>query len=200
MDAPAATPHIYAGVSSILKDVHEQRPHPKVIVPALIVVLFVMVTTRLSGSATNPTEYRKVRQQSCAVVKESLAKIRGDLIAWDENDVDDCMGQLRELHWTDMDWFRNIQLGSGLDGSDAGSSEAEKEFETMEEEADPIQWGAPSLLDLTTEDFLQPGLGTMMDERLDFLSDAKNASVERWRAKMIRRIAELERTESVDPT
>lgn len=166
MEAPAAPHHIFAGVSSILS---AQKILPKnvskahaVKTPALIVVAFILATTRLSGAEMPASEYQRLRGQAL----QTLHELAEEEIAMEDVgnlDVDNCMRQVRDQGWTEMDWFDNIPAGAGLDVSEGMD-------EVADDEGDPGEGGQllPMLrkhvgkVGLAEADYLQPGLGTMV--------------------------------------
>lgn len=187
MEAPAAVPHIFAGVSSILKSIRETGTPPDVNVSAVIVMLFIMVTTRLSGAQTTPEQYQRVRQEAVLAVKNDCGQ-DGAETDWDESSVDDCMRQMKEYGWQKMDWFSNIELGSGIDQGSPVALSTTQDNGIDDDCVVPVGMSVLENVDASVEDFLQPGLGTMLDEKLDFLSDAHNHSFEQWKAKALRRL------------
>ena len=168
MEAPAAPHHIFAGVSSILS---AQRIPSKSIskatanaikTPALIVAVFILATTRLSGDEMPALEYQRQRGQALQLLHElAVAEMRMEDI--DNIEVDNCMRQVRDQCWTEMDWFENIPAGAGLGVSD-GMDEVVDDNEDHGEcdQLLPVIRKDVGKVGLADPDYLQAGLGTMV--------------------------------------
>ena len=163
MCAPAAPPHIFAGVSSIVmswETSHADGPN----LPALIIAIFLLVKTRLTGVRTQPAEYAKQRSLALEVLKEFAGEdTEQDKV--DGADVDECTKQFRDQKWLEMDWFGNIPIGIGLDLADGSEEAVEDRFDLNEAEEELLLpskkfriGGNKSL----AQDYLQAGLGTMV--------------------------------------
>ena len=160
MGAPAAPHHIFAGVSAILASKEQQSV---VQIPALIVAVYILVTTRLAGTETVPYEYQTRRTLALEIVKNAAGK--DDAVMEVGNaDIDDCMREVKHQKWTQMDWFGNITTGGGVDLDEGAKDDAEDGSD--DEEADE-----GSLLPVTRrsmgrdsleQHYLQAGLGTMV--------------------------------------
>lgn len=161
MSTPAAPHHIYAGVSSILSSLGT-KDTSEINVPALIVALFSLVTTRLEGVGKPPKEY----SQWITRAVNALKKISGGAVNhqdFGESDVDDCMNMVRDREWTRMDWLRNIPVGEGLGGDEPEA--ADSAFD--EDEVDHVQLLPAKRRKLVKvqpadQNYLQAGLGTMV--------------------------------------
>lgn len=161
MGAPAAPHHIFAGVSSILASQEQQRA---IKIPAMIVAVYILVTTRLAGTETAPGEYQNLRNLALEIVKDAAKKHEAYLEAGND-DIDNCMREVKDQKWTQMDWFRNIIPGAGV-------SLAERAEDDAEDGSDDDEAGEGGFLPVTKEtigrrdsleqDYLQVGLGTMV--------------------------------------
>ena len=108
------------------------------------------------------SEYQRQRGQAL----QTLYELAGEEIRMEDVgnlDVDNCMRQVRDQGWTDMDWFENIPAGAGLDVSD-GMDEV---FDGNEDAAEgeqllPMLQKHVGKVGLAEADYLQPGLGTMV--------------------------------------
>ena len=174
MGAPAAPHHVFAGVSSILSRQNitssgkTKAQTSAIKMPALIVAVYVWVTARLAWSEKPAIEYHQQRN-SAVDVFEGLAQIPDEISGFDHGDVDICMRQIKENQWTEMDWFENVPVGTGLGLSDGREDEAESEdgFDDTEEGLLlPVQQKTVSKNGATDPDYLQAGLGTMVWYRL----------------------------------
>jgi hypothetical protein len=99
LGVPAATPHILAGVTTILtlpspplsNDGENQKEDKKDKIPALIAAVYFFVRTRLSGRDTSGEEYVSQRK----VVLSTLAKLREDETRYVQSNLLDIMQPCR---------------------------------------------------------------------------------------------------------
>ena len=165
MGALAAPHHIFAGVSSILASGKQQSA---VKTQALIVAVFILVITRLSGTETAPDEYRSRRNLALQIVKDASGKEEVDVDV-SSADIDDCMREVKAQKWTHMDWFENIIPGAGV-----GLEErAEDDVENVRDDDDddegallPVTRSSIGGRDSLEQNYLQAGLGTMVKTAL----------------------------------
>ncbi|KAL8974118.1 MAG: hypothetical protein Q9197_001631 [Variospora fuerteventurae] len=217
--APIASPHVYAGVSSILtlappvaQDINDLQFEKlrSLSIEALIISVYILVRIRLVGVGTDPNDYSVQRDDAVAAMTE-LRKDEKPSVVVDSSNVDAWMRQINKGCWTEMDWFENIGEGTGLglealprgtDGDDSDSGD-------VDEEEDPIL-ARHRYDELASEKpFLQPGLGTMvglrfpqiqmapidhkqMQYRLDYLSEEKRAEYQKWKKGILARIEQIE--------
>lgn len=161
MGAPAAPHHIFAGISSILASGKQQSA---VKIQALIVAVFILVITRLSGTETAPDEYRSRRNLALQIVREASGKEEVDVDV-SSADIDGCMREVKAQKWTHMDWFENIIPGAGV----GLEKRAEDDVEDVcdDDDADeggllPVTRSSIGGRDSLERDYLQAGLGTMV--------------------------------------
>ncbi|KAL8841179.1 MAG: hypothetical protein Q9170_001033 [Blastenia crenularia] len=204
LQAPAASPHVYAGVSSILtlpppndqsmeSDVMQRLR--KLSIEALIVAVYILVRTRLSGVETDPHGYSEQRNEAVDILSE-LRQDEASLAVFDSSNVDDWMREINRCRWSEMDWFENIGQGAGLgveraqgtdnDGSENSENDGEGDLLVSKHRSDRETEEKP---------FLQPGLGTMMQDRVDYLSDEKRADYHTWKKTIVARIALIEKVQ-----
>lgn len=187
--APVATPHVFAGVSSILSS--DDRP-ADINVPALITTTCILTLNTITGDETAPAEYLQRREAALTAVQEALAQ-QGVQVKCSQVDIDDCMRQVNKYGWTDMDWFENLEKGSCLNETEHGEEGCwANDADDQEGRILPIHSHSPVSMDFDEGGYLQAGLGTMMDERVDYLSDEKRRSYERWKKETLLQIDKLE--------
>ena len=85
-------------------------------------------------------------------------------------------------------------VGSGLIGQDTGNGPPTGDNSADEDEGQILPNLSENFISSFSEDedILQAGLGTMMDDRTDYLSDSRRRSYERWKRETLLRIDELE--------
>jgi origin recognition complex subunit 6 len=206
LEAPAAAPHILAGVTTILtlpspalsNDRDNQREDKKDKMPALIAAVYFFVGTRLSGRETSGQEYVSQRKG----VLSALTKLREDQQlseklrlkaedgteweGWEKvgtKDVDAWLLEISTRGWLKLDWFENIVEGAGVEVEDNSGH--------VEEDGEPY----PPMAGEGNENknVLQSGLGTMMQDRVDYLSEKKRAEYRIWKQGILKRIKDIER-------
>jgi len=202
LGAPAAPPHVFAGTSSILSSLEFDQgslgDQIDIKVPALLIALTLIVYTRLAGVETPSEEYLRQIELALALVKESLVG-NSDLQDVDRDDVAICMRRFGENRWSDMDWFHNIQTGSGVGGdvvNPGASEELQSEDDVTCDVPLSVSRHGDRNMDLSEAEYLQAGLGTMIQDRVDYLSDERRRDFREWKAGILSKIRELEREEA----
>lgn len=210
MGAPAAPHHIYAGVASILSTTRNEGEGSEsaldIELPALIVAVYYFVTCRLSGRQIAPKELSTQINIALEVLNEHLPiHVERDGIS--ELSVKNHMRLVAARKWVDMDWFQNIRVGSGLDlardsenpgqmqtpGLRGGEAE-DQEQPQMEAETDDTGPIIPSKRRRHEDphegqkECLRPGLGTMMQEAVDYLSEDHRREFAEWKADILEEI------------
>ena len=165
MGALAAPHHIFAGVSSILASEKQQSA---VKTQALIVAVFILVTTRLSGTETAPDEYRSRRNLALQIVRDASGKEEAD-VEVSSADIDNCMREVKAQKWTHMDWFENIIPGAGVGLEKRADDDVEDVCDADDtDEGDLLPATRSSIggRDSLERNHLQAGLGTMVKTSL----------------------------------
>ncbi|KFY18295.1 hypothetical protein V491_04811 [Pseudogymnoascus sp. VKM F-3775] len=211
LEARGATAHVLAGVGSVLTlptpkpEKGEGKEKEKV--PALVAAVYVLVHTRLTGKEVNGKEYVALRRRILAELKnlraddEVVARVEkeetGDAgwEGWTDTvgkDVDAWLMQLSSRGWVELDWFENIDSGSGVEGP-----------ETRDEQMDDAEDEDANEDDDGGEESIM-GLGTMMQERVDYLSARKREEYQIWKDRILEKIDGIEmaraETEAMDTT
>lgn len=174
LGAPAAPHHIFAGVSSILtlpapnqEDRRTERdPVEQVNVAAVVIAVYVLVYTRLSGVPMTPQEF--IRQRTAAIhaiqgsgIQEAIDE------ASNGSDITTCVNNwMREVSgngWIELDWFANVSEGCGL-SLDAGPGDADG---LSGDDREDLLHSSSIVERLEVDDdenynILRPGLGTMV--------------------------------------
>lgn len=215
LGAPAAPPHVLAGVTSILtlppphvatsrSGTAGQRKTDKI--PALIVAVYLFVAARLSGEETSSDDYVRKRDTVMSALREvEVGKERRETIT--ARDVDLWLMEVNENGWQTLDWFDNIGEGTGLGlhGTDEGNEVDEDSHVVVERT--PLKQTIVAMR-APKRDTLQPGLGTMvniptgvvfynlltivqMQDKLDYLSEERRLDYLEWKAGILARIQEI---------
>lgn len=108
------------------------------------------------------SEYQRQRGQALQMLQQ-LARTEMGMEDIGNLDVDNCMRQVRDQGWTEMDWFENIPAGAGLDVSD-GMDEVADDYEDPGEGEQllPLTRKHVGKVGLADANYLQAGLGTMV--------------------------------------
>ena len=193
LGALAAPHHVFAGVSSVLSS--SDRP-VDTNVAALVITLYILVLTRLTGVEAEPAEYFRRKQLALEIVEEAMTD-QGEQMACNQADIDDYMLYVSKYRWTDMDWFSNVDVGSGYHGREDSQRRDAGDDDVDEDEGHILLRPSKGFISMGSEEenYLQAGLGTMMDDRGDYLSDPRRRSFERWKKKTLLQIDELEARE-----
>ncbi|TVY19061.1 Origin recognition complex subunit 6 [Lachnellula arida] len=181
MENPAAVPHVLAGVESILTQPcpnGEQKMEGKV--PALVAASWFFVTQELTGKETSGKEFALRCKKILGLFKEArddvvvVGKVGDDEEAWKDWEAvvaGDVKGWVREITdngWLELDWFTNIASG-----------EAGAYVEEDEEDETTKRVGK------------REGLGTMMADRYDYLSEENRAEYAEYKRAMLVKINDL---------
>ena len=172
MSAPAAPHHIFAGVSSILasQEANSKAKATKQATPvktsALIVAVYLFVTTRLAGVQTRPDDYRRQKDHALEILRNAAGGDPEEKNV-DNGDVDMCAREIRDQKWTEMDWFANVPMGAGVgvevdDGLDDAQPEGSVDGEAEEVHLLPMKRSKSGKAESADRDYLLPGLGTMV--------------------------------------
>lgn len=198
-EAAAAEP---AGGEEV-RQKRKYRKHKRNKLPALIAAMWFFVTTRLRGSAIDGKSYTLERKAVLGVLGSAredewvLERVGDGGEEGEENwarweivtpkDVDDWLVAITSAGWLGMDWFTDIVEGSGdadLDG-EGGEGEGEDDYGGREA-AEEHTAGDSAMI-------AGSGLGTMINDRLHVMTDAKRRDYASWKQKIMERIVEIEK-------
>ena len=168
LNAPAAPPHVFAGVLSVLtltppiKITNEHFTEAKSAnggMSGLLIATCLLVCARLSGVRTHPDDYQRRRDAGLKLLNQSFPQ--GEACA---EDVNRWLRRIRDEGWTRLDWFTNIKEGAGLE-IERGSPNSEEpphiDGATEQEETPRIRRGLISMARVE-EISIQAGIGTMV--------------------------------------
>lgn len=213
---PEAAPHIFAGVSSVLRahrtdadELELQRtpsrkrkklsdttrsPVTNVSIgeehlTALIAVITFYTLPELE-EAPDREEYlnqRKLAVETLAMFEPRRPRDKKYMI----NDIELFMREAQN-GWLDMDWYRNI-----LDDRRANGSIADDETQSSEDElADGVDEDMGMFNEAAAQKHevsIRRGFGTMFSDAVDWLSEDRKADYIQWKKKVLAKIAEIEK-------
>ncbi|KAJ5993552.1 Origin recognition complex subunit 6 [Penicillium sp. IBT 35674x] len=176
----------------------------KELVYAMVVAVYFLVLARRRNPAASAdgeiaSEGQKMDKKTFTEMRQTaLTSLGLPNDRRHRDDVDHWIGLIMEQGWAnDQEWFENIPLAGELDGED----EEGNSFRNLDEE-DAAFRGVklPKRNDETggskkgsrsnnaTHSGLLPGLGTMMQDRVDWLSEDRREDFLDWKAEMLGRI------------
>ncbi|KAL8953410.1 MAG: hypothetical protein Q9222_000723 [Ikaeria aurantiellina] len=171
LGAPAAPPHVFAGVSSVLTLPSPMEPNAddnqidrlrSLSVDALIVTVYILVRTRLTGVETDPKAYPVQRDEALAILKQIHDGDQPSAGGF-QDQANDWMREIGKGRWTDLNWFENVRQGAGLGlGKHDPDRVGESDDSDLDENNRLVDTTGVLNQGLTETDFLQPGLGTMV--------------------------------------
>ncbi|KAF2145690.1 uncharacterized protein K452DRAFT_315880 [Aplosporella prunicola CBS 121167] len=215
LEAPAAPPHVYAGVCSVLKLQNGTTPSrtrtrrtsgstasaeavTESQIPALIVALLVCTMIRLSGNTTTGDENEQRKSKAVSILQENdICKDQA------EDDLEELIEHFLGVAtkgWLELEWFQNIVQGSGLDNSihtngseeEVGESNVESSRPSRPATTTPKRRRAASQTLKSKPVLMQSGLGTMFQEKVDYLSDTRRLDFLDWKEHIMARIEQIE--------
>ncbi|OJD37766.1 origin recognition complex subunit 6 [Diplodia corticola] len=179
-------------------------------VPPLVAVLLMYTMIRLSGRPTSAAEMRERRGKVVEVLREEGGF--GETGEEEEGEeelvgrVEGLLVEVKERGWLDMEWFGNVvQQGEDegedvdVEMEDGGDTEADEDGDEDEGRGGvpqtpytPLKKRKTKAVDVQAG-VSQGGLGTMMQDKVDYLSEARRAGFLRWKAKIMKRVEQIER-------
>lgn len=193
---PKASTHVYAGVESIHNAAVDPGPgksgHEKV--PALVCSVFACVTAQMDGHELTDAK-RKVGIHATAAAHFKSAELAASIPnqAQMRKQYEEYIGCLDE--WKGMEWYHNLpsqpEHGDEEEDNDIRTSKSQpaitplrrKEKHAQRKVEDGEEPGAAGLL---------PGLGTMFQPAVDWLSEERRANFVAWQKGILREMAMVE--------
>jgi origin recognition complex subunit 6 len=188
----------------------EKTDDYKEIVMALVVAVYFLVLARRRSpgpatentnteSTSTPDESRKMDKKTFSEMRQTALSSLG-LSPTDKRhgeDVDAWIALIMDQKWAKgQEWFDNIP-SVGQRGDDF----LDENGHGLEDE-DPMEASTPkrrrtklfAQAGNNKEGVLLPGLGTMMQDRVDYLSEDRREDYLEWKADMMKRIARMDRS------
>ncbi|PLN83929.1 origin recognition complex, subunit 6 [Aspergillus taichungensis] len=212
-------PHIFAGASSIFHFISQASSDDfdeevlafiepititqdketdeefQELVKSLLVALYFLVLAR----RRNPTAENAEAAESPKLDKKTFWDMRQTALTSlglpstdrrHRDNVEQWIAVIMEQGWANgQEWFENIPQGASLDEEYLSGEEGEVDTPHGSKR---LKTRGGSLLQGDSRKGLLPGLGTMMQIRVDFLSEDRREDYVDWRADMMARIAQME--------
>ncbi|PIA92402.1 hypothetical protein CB0940_09450 [Cercospora beticola] len=185
--------------------------------PALVVALLLYAVARMRGVEADSEEISDVRKEACEAVEmyvisnaASLPQELGDITMRSlKKPVDFYMLEAEDCGWLDMDWYRNVP--ENIDEVEQQDEDVEMGEGEEEETVTPRKRPTKTPLRrkekhggkaaLPADGFLEddlgaagllPGLGTMFQPAIDWLSDERRADYAKWKKGILKECATIE--------
>ncbi|PWY91749.1 hypothetical protein BO94DRAFT_564497 [Aspergillus sclerotioniger CBS 115572] len=172
----------------------------KELINALIVAVYFIVLARRRQPADDApeTETKKMDKKTFSEMRQTALVSLGlpSTERRHREDVDQWIALVMEQSWAQRrEWFENIPLAGELDGDEGDLSDQAGGFAEGEDGGRAAVAGRGSLVvGKSSRRGLLPGLGTMMQDRVDWLSEDRREDYVEWKAEMMARIELVERS------
>ncbi|EME43075.1 hypothetical protein DOTSEDRAFT_173704 [Dothistroma septosporum NZE10] len=201
---PAAVPHVMVGAAAAVREIVSRASKSKNDLPskrrrktpqsangvalskwpALIAALYGFTAARMRSISAEDDEYDMLRKTATEVVKkycEENSETLPSEVTTGSNKLDSNIKfyalEAEDCGWLEMDWYHNIPEG-GCEGQD--ESEV-PESDLLVDDEDEV--GRAGLL---------PGLATMFQPAIDWLSDERRADFAQWKKGIMKEISAIE--------
>ena len=152
---------------------------------------------------TTPDQYLEQRNKAISTLGElEVGKERGEESI--QTDIEHFIREAQAEAWLKMEWFLNVVAGQPA----AGTGSGEGGEQVGEEEYDDDDGGTVRGLsrrkrtnggvwnERSSNGGLQIGLGTMMQDKVDYLSEDRQLDYLEWKAKIMARVEQIERDQT----
>jgi origin recognition complex subunit 6 len=196
-DFPSAAPHIFTGVESVLPllermaaaataESPSKRPRrtlaptnaaavPDARIRGLVIVISLYVFTKMQDTDITPEQYKEWRETAIDTLLELQA---GEKVTYDELslETEELMPMAQEEGWLQMEWFLNVTPQDSIDAMEGVEISAAN--------------GKSTVTKTGGSDYI--GLGTMMQDATDYLSERRKEDYKIWEAKIMARVQQIE--------
>ncbi|OCK79875.1 hypothetical protein K432DRAFT_354063 [Lepidopterella palustris CBS 459.81] len=221
---PAAAPHVFTGVSTVLalqkssagsaatpsrtnkrartaNTVQEQGAGLVIAesqILALIAVLLFYVLARITNKETTPDEFAQQRDMAISILRGmELEAARGVDEEEMLRDVESFMRLAQSQGWVRMEWFLNVVQGDNRGEEGEGGDVDNLDDGGVKGLGARKRRGGAGREDVGGGNGgLQIGLGTMMQEKIDYLSEEKRKDYLLWKAEIMARVERIEREQA----
>lgn len=203
-EVPAAAPNVYTGIESVLPllkrmtdssanpetpskrssrtSAVQQRTVSDTQILALIATLFLYIHTKMKDEDITPEQYKEWRELTVESLL-SLSHAKGTSYEDLSAEIEDMLPLAQSEGWLGMEWFLNVEplvWGEGMEGVEStggGGKTSKRKGEGMD-----LKSGGSEYI----------GLGTMMQDGVDFLGEKRRKDYGVWRESIMRKIEEIE--------
>ncbi|OCL14110.1 hypothetical protein AOQ84DRAFT_429074 [Glonium stellatum] len=231
--SPAAAPHVFAGVCSVLA-LHKSsqsstaahlrastrsrrsaagstlaqsglEPITESRMPGLIATIVFYTLARMANKETTPDQYLEQRDKAISTLRElEVGKDRDEESI--QADIEHFMREAQAEGWLKMEWFLNVAAGWLADDAGNGEDGEQVDVEGYNEDEDSAVRRLSRRRRRNNSEVLgeadgnnrglQIGLGTMMQDKVDYLSEDRQLDYLEWRAGIMARIERIEREQA----
>jgi origin recognition complex subunit 6 len=190
---PPLIPHVYTGLCVVLgladldsKQDDDEDDTYRDDVTGLTLALFIMVLSKMQRGAVSSESYLADCERACTIAKEGEEEEGDSNLNPTKEAVDEWIKRISSEGWTTgQDWWGSVPEGV-VDRVGELSAE-EREVRHDEDEDDELVARKRRKMPLgdgarDPEGTLLPGLGTMMQESVDWLGEDRRADYLQWRA------------------
>ncbi|KAI9840830.1 MAG: hypothetical protein M1838_003889 [Thelocarpon superellum] len=195
LGAPAAPPHVLAGVTSILtlpvpflaNNLKTSIAQQTDKLPALLIAVYSYVSAKLRDEQATAREFTRLRQEAMQILRDYDRSSEYEAIT--AADVDAWMREIYDRGWTRLDWFENIDEGSGL----ALPARLDATNDSGDDEEDGIRKRRRTSRNHPVSSSITTGsnLGTMMQSQIDYLSEARRLEYDEWEKDILEQAKRL---------
>jgi len=158
-------------------------------IAGLVIAVLCVVIERITGETLNEEGKQLAVRELVALRKPGVtARKLGEVIGHIESYLHE-----ESKGWMDMEWWKNISVSEDVEMEDSlGGENEDQEMRT-----DTTSGSRSRTAYKPFEGGLQGGLGTMMQDRIDWLSEERRQEYVEWKAGMMEKIEQIERQQAI---
>jgi origin recognition complex subunit 6 len=166
-ETPAASPHVFAGVASVLAassadDERGPASNGRLQLLTLVATVYLCVSLRMRGREVGGAEFGRATEQTLRCLRTSAA-VRREVEEIGPEELHACLADLQGRGVFELDWYVNVPLGADdADGEWPNSPNAGADDEDDDEDEEIRRPVRRRLLAHYAANTLHPGLGTMV--------------------------------------
>ncbi|KAE8162215.1 origin recognition complex, subunit 6 [Aspergillus tamarii] len=184
----------------IVKDKENDEDYKEVVNALVVAVYFLALARRRSPSSEGEGETKKLDKKTFSEMRQTALVSIGlpSTERRHREDVDQWIAVIMQQRWANgKEWFENIPQAGELAGDDAYLSDedgyGEYEERCKDGKRQKVTKPGRSLAKHSFRKGLLPGLGTMMQDRVDWLSDDRKEDYLEWKAAVLTRIEQIQK-------
>ncbi|KAF5864862.1 hypothetical protein ETB97_006088 [Aspergillus alliaceus] len=186
----------------LTKDKEKDEDFKEMVNALIVAVYFLALARRRGSSSEDGGETKKLDKKTFSEMRQTALVSLGlpSTERRHREDVDQWIAVIMQQAWAnEKEWFENIPQAGELDGDDAYLSDEDGEDEGRVKNAKRQKTKSSNhslLAKQSSRKGLLPGLGTMMQDRVDWLSDDRKEDFLEWKATVLARIEQMEKVVS----